>query len=95
MVGDSGEGGQRLPSTASWGSCGLLDVKSGTLGGHLAHALALECQPVRVVRLRLLPVFERTSIWYCSSDPRSQTKVSNQFPQLDCPDYALRPSRDQ
>ena len=31
------------------GSCVLLDVKSGTLGGHLAHALALECQPVRVV----------------------------------------------
>ena len=31
------------------GSCVLLDVKSGTLGGHFSHALALECQPVRVV----------------------------------------------
>src|SRR5450759_1131435 len=31
------------------GSCVLLDVKSGTLGGHFAHALALECQPVRIV----------------------------------------------
>ena len=30
-------------------SCVLLDVKSGTLGGGLAQAFALECQPVRVV----------------------------------------------
>ncbi len=31
------------------GSRALLDVKSGTIGGGLAHALAFECQPVRVV----------------------------------------------
>ena len=30
-------------------SCVLLDVKSGTIGGRLAHALALECHPMRVV----------------------------------------------
>jgi len=30
-------------------SCVLFDVKSGALGGHLAHALALKRQPVRVV----------------------------------------------
>ena len=31
------------------GSRSGLGVKSGTPGGRLAHALALECQPVRVV----------------------------------------------
>ena len=31
------------------GSCVLLDVKSGTLGGRFSHALALECEPVRIV----------------------------------------------
>src|SRR5450756_1896057 len=31
------------------GSCVLLAVKSGTASGHFTHALALECQPVRVV----------------------------------------------
>ena len=31
------------------GSCVLLDVKSGTLGGRFSHAFALECQPVRVM----------------------------------------------
>jgi hypothetical protein len=31
------------------GSCVLLNVKSGTLAGRFSHALALECQPVRVV----------------------------------------------
>ena len=31
------------------GSRSGLGVKSGPLGGRLAHALALECEPVRVV----------------------------------------------
>src|SRR5437879_6070802 len=31
------------------GSCVLLDVKSGTVGGRLAHALADQDEPVRVV----------------------------------------------
>jgi hypothetical protein len=31
------------------GSCVLLAVKSGTASGHFTHALALECQPVRVM----------------------------------------------
>ena len=31
------------------GSCVLLAVKSVTVSGHFAHALSLECQPVRVV----------------------------------------------
>ena len=54
------------------GSCVLLDVKSGTLGGRFSHAFALECQPVRVMHEpiedgvgdgrigdRLVPVIER------------------------------------
>jgi hypothetical protein len=31
------------------GSCVLLAVKPGSFGGRFSHALALECQPVRVV----------------------------------------------
>ena len=48
--GYSGDGGQAFHLKADSGSvdgfmrsCVLLDVKSGTLGGRLAHALALEC----------------------------------------------------
>ena len=54
------------------GSCVLLDVKSGTLGGRFSHALALECEPVRIVHEpiedsvgdgrigdRLVPVIDR------------------------------------
>ena len=45
----SGEGGQRLPSTASWGHAACLSVKSGAFGGGLAQAFAVEREPVRVV----------------------------------------------
>ena len=31
------------------GSCVLLDVKPGTLGGRFSHALALEGEPMRIV----------------------------------------------
>jgi hypothetical protein len=41
------------------GSCVLLAVKSGTVSGHFAHALALERQPVRVVHE---PIEDRAGI---------------------------------
>jgi hypothetical protein len=41
--------GQSAPVGGMMGSRPCLGVKSGALGGGFSHALALECQPVRVV----------------------------------------------